>query len=182
MFMYRYMITMYAVDQYLLIKTTHPWILLFESRIKNVCNNGRYCLPQIRARVWVVFLDSVCRLIRSCSRHVTGTAVLQRGRGGRSTPSLSTHTQRQTALDERTESFVPKTKPNLCQTNELKRPTWEVNVDDTRIVFCGFGGGSVFSNVTISHLLGCSKSSVGASCWWERRAQGDGSSPSSLGN
>lgn len=39
--------------------------------------------------------------------------------GGRSTPSPHT----QTALDERTESFVPKTKPNLCQTNELKRPT-----------------------------------------------------------
>lgn len=28
----------------------------------------------------------------------------------------------QTVLDEPTESFVPKTKPNLCQTNELKRP------------------------------------------------------------
>lgn len=35
----------------------------------------------------------------------------------------------QTALTERTESFVPKTKPNLCQTNELKRPTWEVNTN-----------------------------------------------------
>lgn len=36
----------------------------------------------------------------------------------------------QTALTERTESFVPKTKPNLCQTNELKRPTWEVNTNE----------------------------------------------------
>ncbi len=29
----------------------------------------------------------------------------------------------QTVLTERTESFVLKTKANLCQTNELKRPT-----------------------------------------------------------
>lgn len=36
----------------------------------------------------------------------------------------------QIALTERTESFVPKTKPNLCQTNELKRPTWEVNTNE----------------------------------------------------
>lgn len=44
--------------------------------------------------------------------------------GGARTPAFT-----QTALTERTESFVPKTKPNLCQTNELKRPTWEVNIN-----------------------------------------------------
>lgn len=32
------------------------------------------------------------------------------------------HVFTQTVLDEPTESFVPKTKPNLCQTHELKRP------------------------------------------------------------
>lgn len=91
----------------------------------------------------------------------------------------------QTALTERTESFVPKTKPNLCQTNELKRPTWEVNTNEESLGKRpgGFIRSCVFESRFILHLLGCSKPSVGASWWWERRAQGDGSSsPSSSEN
>lgn len=69
-------------------------------------------------------------LFVSDSRHVCGVAVPQWDRGG------AVHLASQTPLTERTESFVPKTKTNLCQTNELKRPTWEVNTNEETLDKC----------------------------------------------
>ena len=56
-------------------------------------------------------------LFVSNSRHEFGAVCSCQTEGGALHPAFT-----QTALTERTQSFVPKTKLNLSQTNELKRP------------------------------------------------------------